>query len=307
MLLQGVVWNTQNCTMDESANPPLLTVNSLHVDLTRSDLRIVPAMADAAAQVQALPDIAASANPNFIAGINGGYFWRVDIDGFWRDNVCRGKTRDEAEHDVSSDNVNYGISDGLIKANGVVLGNNCNCSGYSRPAVLKIDGSNSDIDVLYRGETVDDSVPHAIGAGPNLLSYDVTLGESYVDIPSDDDNINKFVYEATAAVGIVLESQVAGSEVQPPATEMVLITTDGSDSCMPNEPYCGLVSPNLASLMKEVFNCGLAMSMDQGGSTTMWIAGEEPERNGVVSKSDNKEPSGGGARSIANGLFIEVI
>jgi hypothetical protein len=37
---------------------PLLTVNSLHVDLSRDDIRVIPAMADATAQVQALPDIA---------------------------------------------------------------------------------------------------------------------------------------------------------------------------------------------------------------------------------------------------------
>lgn len=220
--------------------------------------------------------------------------------------MCRGKTRDEAEHAVSSDNVNYGIGDGLIKANGVVYANNCNCSGYSRPAVLKIDKTASDIDVLYRGETVDDSVAHAIGAGPNLVSYNADTGESYVDVPKDDDNVNKLVYEATAAVGLVLSAQSEAGQ-QPASTEMVLVTTDGSDACMPNEPYCGLVSPNLGSLMREVFHCGLAMSMDQGGSTTMWIKGEAPDRNGVVSKSDNKEPDGGGVRSIANGLFIEVL
>ena len=173
--------------------------------------------------------------------------------------------------------------------------------------MLKIDGTASDIDVLYRGETVDDSVMHAIGAGPNLLSYDISTGTSYVDIPDDDDNINRFVYEATAAVGLVLDKKDDSSGKQPLAREMVLITTDGSDACMPNEPYCGLVAPSLASLMQEVFNCGLAMSMDQGGSTTMWIGGENPERNGVVSKSDNKEPDGGGTRSIANGLFIEIV
>lgn len=35
----------------------------------------------------------------------------------------------------------------------------------------------------------------------------------------------------------------------------------GSDSCNPNESYCGLVSPHLASLMLEVFKCTQAMSM----------------------------------------------
>ena len=33
---------------------------------------------------------------------------------------------------------------------------------------------------------------------------------------------------------------------------MIFLTTDGSDSCMPKDDYCGLVAPNLASLMLEV-------------------------------------------------------
>ena len=40
-------------------NPPLLTVNSIHVDLSRDDIRVIPAIADPVSQVQGLPDIAA--------------------------------------------------------------------------------------------------------------------------------------------------------------------------------------------------------------------------------------------------------
>jgi hypothetical protein len=94
----------------------------------------------------------ATQNANFIAGINGGYFWRVDIDGFWRDNVCHGKTRQEAETPASDENPNYGIGDGLVKIDGEVFSNNCNCTGFSRPAVLTLDGTNTNIEVLHRGE-----------------------------------------------------------------------------------------------------------------------------------------------------------
>ena len=58
--------------------------------------------------------------------------------------------------------------------------------------------------------------------------------------------------QATAAVGVQFSSQT-----------LVMITTDGSDSCLPNETYCGLFSPDLASLMLEVFEVSEAMSMDQ--------------------------------------------
>jgi len=278
-------------------------VNTITVDLTRSDLRVVPAAADATAQLQKLPDIAASANPNFIAGINGGYFWRVDIEDFWRDNVCKGKTRSEAETPADyATNPNFGIGDGLIKVDGKVYSNNCNCFGYSRPAVIKLDGQKTDIEVLHRGETVDDSVQNALGAGPNLLSYNSTTEEAYVDIPSDDDNINRVVYEATASVGFNIDPK-SGL-----VTSLVMVETDGSDDCLPNQDWCGIFAKDLASLLKEAFGLEKARSMDQGGSTTMWIKGENPSKNGVISRATNTEPAENeGARNIANGLFIEVI
>lgn len=309
-LHEGVEWRTQNCTKgDPSVDPPLLVVNSIHVDMTRPDLRVIPAIADPVAQVQNLPDMA-SQNDNFIAGVNGGYFWRVDIDGFWRDNVCRGKLRKEAEQPASPLFPNFGIGDGLVKIDGEVFSNNCNCTGYSRPAVLKLDGRQSSIDVLQRGETVPPTVHNAIGAGPNLVSYDAQTGQSYVDVPADDDNINKLVYEATTAVGLVytpIEDTSGTNWTDVTSDELVMVTTDGSDSCMPWESYCGLFSPDLASLMREVFGCGVAMSMDQGGSTTMWVRGENDERSGIVSNSDNKEEASGTGRALANGLFVELL
>ena len=114
-LREGVVWTTQNCTVSETEDPRL-TVNTISVDMTRTDIRVVPAAADATAQLQKLNEIAASVNPKFIAGINGGYFWRVDMDGTWRDNVCRGKTRTEAETPADyATNPNFGVGDGRSK------------------------------------------------------------------------------------------------------------------------------------------------------------------------------------------------
>jgi hypothetical protein len=38
----------------------------------------------------------------------------------------------------------------------------------------------------------------------------------------------------------------------------------------------------------------------------MWIKGENPERNGVISRSDNKVPAEQeGSRAIANGVFVQ--
>ena len=60
---------------------------------------------------------------------------------------------------------------------------------------MSLDGTKSSIAVLYRGETVADDVQNALGAGPNLVSFNASTGASYVDIPADDDNINRLVYE----------------------------------------------------------------------------------------------------------------
>ena len=132
----------------------------------------------------------AAGNPNFIVGINGGYFWRVDVTDYWVDDVCWFKSREEAMSPASKTNVNNGIGDGLIKIDGVVYSNNCNCFGFSRPAVMVFDGEDTNIEVMHRGETVSDDKQNAIGAGPNLVSYNATSKMGYVDIPSDDDNIN---------------------------------------------------------------------------------------------------------------------
>jgi hypothetical protein len=43
-------------------------------------------VADPVAKLQPVPDMAKQ-NPSFIAGLNGGYFWRVDISGIWGKHV----------------------------------------------------------------------------------------------------------------------------------------------------------------------------------------------------------------------------
>jgi exopolysaccharide biosynthesis protein len=304
-LAEGVYWKTENCTNDATA-VPLLTVNSVSFDLSSSSVSAIPAVSgDPNNPLQTLPEMSKQ-NDKFLAGINGGYFWRVDIEDFWFDDVCRGKTRDEANHPVSSSNVNYGVSDGLVKIDGIVYGNNCNCTGYSRPAILAINGETSTVNVVYRGETVEESISNAIAAGPNLVSYNETSQSSYLDIPSDDDNINILEHAANTAVGITYTKNEDGSNMK--SSKMIIVTTDGSDECGPKDITCGLNSADLSSLMKDHFKCNVAMSMDQGGSTTMWVKGANPSRDGVVSRSHNDRPEEeDGPRHVANGLFISLV
>lgn len=50
------------------------------------------------------------------------------------------------------------------------------------------------------------------------------------------------------------------------------------------------------------------MSNDQGGSTTLWVKGTVPERNGVVSRAHNTDPSSSDRpRNVENGLFVELL
>lgn len=309
-IVDGVVWKVQNCTSDSNVSAPLLKVNSIHIDLTRDNLRLVAQVAPENISLGNLPTIA-SYNPNLIAGINGGYFWRVDIDGFWRDNVCRGKLRSDAELPPSTNCPNCGVGDGAVIIDGILKSSNCNCTGYNRPAMLHLNGNSSTISVLNKGSFVDPTlITNAITAGPNLVSYNETSGLSYIDIPQNDENVNRVVYEAATAVGLVqsLSTVTHGTDNNLVAQEAILVTTDGSDDCHINDHNCGLRCHGLASLMQEVFGTTQAMSMDQGGSTTMWIDGEAPDNDGVVSNSDNTSPGGGGTgRSIANGLFVELL
>jgi len=80
---------------------------------------------------------------------------------------------------------------------------------------------------------------------------------------------------------------------------MIFVTTDGSDECGRFDTSCGLNSHDLASLLRDHFKVQQAMSMDQGGSTTMYVEGEGVDN--VVSYA------GGGARQVANALFISLV
>jgi len=279
-------------------------VNVIQIDLTSSDVRASPGVSNNVESPLQPVNVIAGANPdrNFVAGINGGYFWRTDITPIWVDDVCRYKTRGEAETPASTENVNYGIHDGLIQINGEVHGSNCDCKGFSRPAIINDAGGNWHVDLVQRGEQGPDGIQNGLGAGPNLVSYTPDTWETYIDIPEDDDNINIHEHAANSAVGIIFDT-ASGK-----AVKMVLVTTDGSDECGRFDSSCGINAPNLASMMKDHFGVHQSMSMDQGGSTTMWVKQQEGAEgtagNGVVS---NAGGGVGGARNVANAFFIEII
>lgn len=283
---KSVIWRNENCTAEGLPN---FVVNSLHIDLTASDIRITPGVSkDASAPLTSIDKIAASyTDKKLIAGVNGGYFWRTDITGFWVDDVCRGKWRSDAEKPPSAEHVNYGIHDGTVLIDKQALGYNCDCWGYSRPVEVQTTGGNSawSLRTKTRGQQVDGDVTDALAGGPNLVSYTAEKG-AFIDIPEGEDNINRFEHAAQTAVGINFDE--AGK-----STQMTMVTVDGEGD------KHGMGEKNLASLMLHHFKAQQATSFDQGGSTTMFVSGES--NNGIVSNA------GGGARAVANGLFVQLV
>ena len=302
----SVSWTKLNCTgsfvnligQHEPVGPMVFNVVAAKLDAP--GVAAVPMSAPQNASVpadhrlQTVPAMAASASlpssKKLLAGINGGYFWRVDVSGTWIDNVCIGKSRKEAMKAASAEDMGAGVGDSLLTIDGKVAASNCNCLGNSRPTalVLREEADSSDdaastapapvprIEVLKRGGRLAGTVLDAIGSGPNL----VTSGK--MDIPGD--NLNIIEHSANTAVAVR-----GGSE-------LLLITSDGHDGCKRKDPTCGLSSRPMATFLIEYLGVDSAMGMDQGGSTTMWVNGEAGD--GVVSNP------GAGARQVFDGLFI---
>jgi hypothetical protein len=184
---------------------------------------------------------------------------------------------------VSADHPNYGVGDGSMVVDGQLLSNNCNCSGFSRPAILTLDGTKSHIDVLHRGDHPPAGLSlDSISAGPNLVSTGAQ--GTIIDIPKDDDNIGN-ILEHAANTMVAFRDNMA-----------FMVTFDGYDGCSFFDPTCGTNAFSMAYFARDYLKATSAMGCDQGGSTTMFVKGQGT--NGIVSKS------GGGPRPVFNGLFV---
>ena len=298
-LAQGAVYEKLVCN---GTGVPLfgasdsIIVNVVIADLSPSTgLRLVPATAakgSSGYNLDSLDKIVASNAPSTgtnLAAINGGYFYRLDVKTFF-DGVCIGKTSSEANQPPSLTTPNNGINDGSIVIDGKLLGSNCDCVGYSRPVVLTINGTSSRFDVLTRGAQPPAGLTlDSLSSSPNLVS--TNSSGSFVDIPSDDDNLGN-ILEHSSNTGVCLRPSADGSE----SVEAVMVTIDGYDGCSPLNSTCGTNAFSLGYFFKDYFNCTSGMNMDQGGSTTMFINGQP--NNGIVSNP------GQGPRVIASALML---
>ena len=304
VLTAGVTWRRLNC----SAVLPFwgltgpATINTVEADLTVGGLRLQPLQAALVPKaeggtgflLQPLNAMAASSG-NFttgtpLVGINGGYFYRLDHAGFF-DTVCQGKNAAEASQAPQASEPNFGTGDGALIVNGQVLSNNCNCTGFNRPAVLEVGdvaaGVAPTISVLTEGAPVSAAGGDAIAAGPYLVS--TNSSGTFVSIPADDENLGN-ILEHAANTGLALKN---GGKTA------LLFTFDGHDGCAWNDPSCGFNAFQLAYFAKDYLGAETAMGMDQGGSTTMFIADQGAE--GIVSNA-----GGGTVRPVFDGLFLMV-
>ena len=259
-LAPGVAWTRRRCSMS-TLPPPWFTqrphrlvppgvdpaampwnasawlvgpviLNVVEANLSAPGVRAVPGVADPALGTAPVPDIArynnnatAAKAPTLLAGVNGGYFFRVDLSSF-HDDVCVGKNRSQALSATSAEHPSDGTGDTLVKIDGEYLSRNCDNVGLSRPAALVLpDGSASAgggagvgpaaarIEVLHRGQDVSGSPGNVIAASPNLL----TAGR--IDIPVDDDNTGN-IEEHAANTGVGLRDG---------GGTLVMATVDGVD------------------------------------------------------------------------------
>jgi len=244
-------------TSSQAAGP--LVVNIVTANLSAgSGLRLTPATAPSSAphQLATLDAIAAADGRRLIAGINGGYFYRLDVATFF-DGVCIGKTAAVAEEPPSPAAPNAGVADGGIVVKGQLRGSNCDCLGYNLPVWLSINGSDSRIDVTGRASPPPAGLAlDSLAAGPNLVSSNAS--GAFVDIRDGDENFsNVYEWAANTFVGF-----------SPDKATSYFVTTDGYDGCPAKSTTCGANAFSLAYFAKDYLKVGSAMAMDQGVSVT---------------------------------------
>lgn len=284
-----VWWVRQNCTgHGDFGKVGPIVVNMVDGVMTKDGpLRALPVVGNGTTQLNKLSILSTLAHdPLFVplAGINGGYFWRLD-DSKFIDDVCFGKFREEAVKTPSASDPNAGVGDSLTIIAGQYASSNCDKAGNSMPVAMVLDYPPS-IAQLTRGARLPSTVQNAIGAGPNLVSYNVTSSTSFVDIKGDNVNI----LEHASNTAVALRTDAAN------VTHLVLTTFDGIDGCVEYNPKCGINAHQFASYLLDHVGVRTAMEMDQGGSTTMWIRGQP--NDGIVSNP------GLGQRNVFNGLFV---
>jgi len=265
---ETVKWSKWSCQGSFPKNIPqigggstgLLTINIVDTDLTDAGVTIKPLLADAASlYTQTLSDMAKS-RPDLIAAINGGYFF-INEPKFTDSNCPKKKYPQPA--------TTQNIGDGVLTIDGVNYSVNCGELGpISSPRATIIQDAQNNWSIQNIGaETVPGGIIQGLGAGPAMIDKG-KIAMDWQQIPST------FEYAANTAVSLAKDNNQH--------THLQLFTVDGVD----NE--AGMISYEMTNFIYTQYpklfhlNVTQAMSMDQGGSTTLYVDGN------IVSKSDAK-------------------
>lgn len=337
----SVVYKDMNCTGQvEGSTVGPIRVHIVSIDLTAVDpvrhrrrarsvegegrsapttkLFISPIIANTTDGLSTLTQMMAADGRKLLVAINGGYFFRLDDKRFF-DDVCFGKSREEAEQPPTPSHPNRGIGDCATVIDGVLKSSTCDpIYGYNRPTALIVNGTLSYVQLQTKGATPPLGAENVITAGPNLVSTfyneDNDTRTTEVHIPKDDENLNILGTNANTAVGLTNKRNVNQSGPLTTFDTMYMVTFDGRDGCL-FDPTCGVSARPLAYFMKDYLHVEQAMNMDQGGSTTMVVRTEStalgpdspfgPYGNGLVTCTDYPH-CGPGQRNIFNGLAVGI-
>jgi len=284
----SVQWSQLTC---RGKYPPLLhirrgadtgdlKINLIDTDLSDPHIELTPVIAkknDSTDPYKQKLVVMGHENPSLLAGINGGYFY---INSKQRDINCFEKTNKQYTSD--------GIGDGLLIIHSKTLSTNCRSRFFAEPnrSTILLDDQHHWMITAVPPHTSPNNIIHALGAGPGLIQTihgKPEIRETWEGI------VSSFEFSANSAV-ILAKDSLNHQHV-------IFFTVDGIDK------EKGMYSTEMANFIynqiPSLLNVKLisAMSLDQGGSTTMYVRAAHPQ---IITQANRNNSQ----REIFNGLFV---
>ncbi len=136
-----------------------------------------------------------------------------------------------------------------------------------------------------------------ITGAPMLIDNFKPVGLTFADTTGLKINLKKLHYEHYLKHQGVRHPRTAVAVTK--SGRLLLITVDGRNAIAK-----GMSAKELTAFLVRYFNPKAAMNIDGGGSTMMWVRGQEP--NGIVNyPTDNKKFDHYGQRLVETALFIK--
>ena len=286
---KSVHWHQYRCTgqfpsfylFHLSGKIKPLTINIIDSDLSDQKLSLVPVLGETQphnAPFTEQPSAIGKTHPQFIAGINGGYFFTNRLH--HPDQNCSGRHYPEE--------TTQNIGDGLLIVKQHRYSENCYKKIFptkSRPAIVENKQHQWSIREIP-AYTTPPNIINALGAGPDLIRtrhHKTSIAMQWGGVLS--------TFEFSANVSVILAKDAKQHQ------HVVFLEVNGYDK------RYGMNSVEMANFIMNVLpaklhvNITSAMSMDQGHSSTLYIRDAKPH---VVSISALHH----GERPVYDALFI---